>query len=210
MDPLHAVYLTVGLFVMTFFNPGANLFIVVQTSLASGRRAGVVTGLGVALGDAFYSRLGLFGMATLITQCEEIFSLIKITGGAYLLWFAWSSMRRQSAPQMSALQQPLCAPWYVFFRRGLITDLSNPQTVLFFISIFSVTLNAETPGWARLTAWAGIVLASVIWRIFLSQAFSLPAVRRAYGRMQSVASRVIGAIISVFALRLIYEGIVQR
>ena len=34
MDPLHAVYLTVGLFVITFFNPGANLFVVVQTSLA--------------------------------------------------------------------------------------------------------------------------------------------------------------------------------
>lgn len=53
---------------------------------------------------------------------------------------------------------------------------------------------------------AGIVLASIIWRVFLSQAFSLPAVRRAYGRMQRVASRVIGAIIGVFALRLIYEG----
>ena len=112
-------------------------------------------------------------------------------------------MRRQSTPQMSTLQQPINAPWYVFFRRGLITDLSNPQTVLFFISIFSVTLNAETPTWARLMAWAGIVLASIIWRVFLSQAFSLPAVRRAYGRMQRVASRVIGAIIGVFALRLI-------
>lgn len=55
-------------------------------------------------------------------------------------------------------------------------------------------------------AWAGIVLTSIIWRVFLSQAFSLPAVRRAYGRMQRVASRVIGAIIGVFALRLIYEG----
>lgn len=41
------------------FNPGANLFVVVQTSTASGRRAGVMTGLGVALGDAFYSGLGL-------------------------------------------------------------------------------------------------------------------------------------------------------
>ncbi len=106
---------------------------VVQTSLASGRRAGVLTGLGVALGDAFYSGLGLFGLATLITQCEEIFSLIRIVGGAYLLWFAWCSMRRQSTPQMSTLQQPINAPpGMSFFRRGLITDLSNPQTVLFF------------------------------------------------------------------------------
>lgn len=57
MEPFHAVVLTVSLFVLTFFNPGANLFVVVQTSLASGRRAGVITGLGVATGDAFYSGL---------------------------------------------------------------------------------------------------------------------------------------------------------
>lgn len=37
---------------------------------------------------------------------------------------------------MSTLQQPISAPWYIFFRRGLITDLSNPQTVLF-LSVFS-------------------------------------------------------------------------
>ena len=210
MDPIHAVVLTVSLFVLTFFNPGANLFVVVQTSLASGRRAGVLTGLGVALGDAFYSGLGLFGMATLITQCEGIFSIIKIVGGAYLLWFAWNSIRHQATPQMSALSQPISAPWYVFFRRGLITDLSNPQTVLFFISIFSLTLSAETPTWARLMAWAGIVLSSVIWRIFLSQAFSLPAVRRGYARVNRVASRVIGTIIGAFALKLIYEGVTHR
>lgn len=210
MEPLHAVFLTVSLFVLTFFNPGANLFVVVQTSLACGRRAGVLTGLGVATGDALYSGLGLFGMATLITQCETLFSLIKIGGGAYLLWFAWCSMRRQATPQMTALLQPVSASGMTFFRRGLLTDLSNPQTVLFFISIFSVTLNAGTPTWARLMAWAGIVLSSLLWRIFLSQAFSLAAVRRAYGRTQRVASRVIGAIIGLLALRLIYEGITHR
>ncbi len=159
----------------------------------------------------FYSGLGLFGLAdAAITQCEAVFSLIKIVGGAYLLWFAWNSIRHQATPQMSTLQTPIAAPWTIFFRRGLMTDLSNPQTVLFFISIFSVTLSAETPTWARLMAWAGIVLSSVIWRIFLSQAFSLPAVRRAYGRIQRIASRVIGAIIGMFALRLLYEGVTHR
>ena len=59
MEPLHAVVLTVSLFVLTFFNPGANLFVVVQTSLASGRRAGVLTGYftGVLSGYRFPQRL---------------------------------------------------------------------------------------------------------------------------------------------------------
>ncbi len=36
---------------------------------------------------------------------------------------------------MSTLQTPIAAPWTIFFRRGLMTDLSNPQTVLF-LSVF--------------------------------------------------------------------------
>lgn len=207
MEPLHAIVLTVSLFVLTFFNPGANLFVVVQTSLASGRRAGMITGLGVTLGDAFYSGLGLFGLATLISQCETLFALIKIGGGAYLLWFAWSNVRSQARLPLLTLQPTRTEPWGRFFRRGLLTDLSNPQTVLFFISIFSVTLSADTPLWARLAAWGGIVIASLLWRLFLSQAFSLPAVRRTYGRIQHVANRLIGAIIGLFAFRLIYEGV---
>lgn len=72
MDPLHAVYLTVGLFVITFFNPGANLFVVVQTSLASGRRAGVLTGLGVALGDAFNRRRRLSLMVCVVQHAPPV------------------------------------------------------------------------------------------------------------------------------------------
>ncbi|MGK4720468.1 LysE family transporter, partial [Salmonella enterica] len=64
--------------------------------------------------------------------------------------------------------------------------------------------SAETPTWARLLAWAGIVLSYDIWRIFLSQAISLPAVRRAYGRIQRIGIRVLGAIIGMIALSLLY------
>ncbi|KKI48176.1 membrane protein [Obesumbacterium proteus] len=206
MEPLHAVWVTVGLFVLTFFNPGANLFVVVQTSLSSGRRAGVHTGLGVALGDAIYSGLGLFGMVALMTQFESLFSIIKIAGGVYLLWYAYGVVKNQNDIQIGTLHTLVPGEGAVFFRRGLITDLSNPQTVLFFISIFSVTLSAETPTWAKLLTWFGIVMSSVIWRIFLSQAFSLSVVRRGYSRIQRVISKVIGAVVGAFALRLIYEG----
>ncbi|VFS23285.1 RhtC-like transporter [Salmonella enterica subsp. enterica serovar Typhimurium] len=211
MEPFHAVVLTVSLFVLTFFNPGANLFVVVANQPRirdAGRESSPAWAS--ATGDAFYSGLGLFGLATLITQCEAVFSLIKI--GRRRL-FIMVRLEQYSPPGDAANEHAPdadCRPVDIFFRRGLMTDLSNPQTVLFFISIFSVTLSAETPTWARLMAWAGIVLSSVIWRIFLSQAFSLPAVRRAYGRIQRIASRVIGAIIGMFALRLLYEGVTHR
>lgn len=84
MEPLHAVVFTINLFALTFPNPSTNLFVVVQASLVSERCTGVMTGLSAALGDVFYSGLELFGMVTLITQCKEILSLIRVIGGAYL------------------------------------------------------------------------------------------------------------------------------
>lgn len=58
MDPLHAVYLTVGLFVITFFNPGANLFVVVQTSLASRSTRRGVDRAGRGAGRCILFRVG--------------------------------------------------------------------------------------------------------------------------------------------------------
>ncbi len=212
MDETHVIIVTVGLFVLTFINPGANLLVVVQTSLSSGKNAGLMTGLGVALGDAIYSGLGLFGMAALIAEGGMLFSTIKIGGGLYLLWYAYNMVRHRQELHMGVcnIATLSATPWYVYFRRGLLTDLSNPQTVLFFISIFSVTLTPTTPTWAKLVAWLGIVFASVLWRSLLSMAFSRPAVRRAYGKIQHLLSGIIGVAVGAFGLRLIYEGITRR
>ncbi|HYG41455.1 MAG TPA: LysE family transporter, partial [Bordetella sp.] len=106
MDPLHTVLLTVGLFAFTFLSPGPNLLVVVQTSLASGRGAGAMTGLGVATGDAIYSGLGLFGMATLITAGGTLFTVIQMVGGAYLLWYGWRLLRGTRALDLHAMPAP--------------------------------------------------------------------------------------------------------
>lgn len=85
MDEIHVIILTIGLFVLTFINPGANLLVVVQTSLSSGKNAGLLTGLGVALGDAIYSGLGLFGMAALIAEGELCSRQLR--SAAVCIWF---------------------------------------------------------------------------------------------------------------------------
>ncbi|CFV23238.1 putative membrane transport protein [Yersinia enterocolitica] len=165
MDEIHVIILTIGLFVLTFINPGANLLVVVQTSLSSGKNAGLLTGLGVALGDAIYSGLGLFGMAALIAEGGTLFSAIKIGGGLYLVWYAYNMVRHRQELHMGmgAVATSSITPWYVFFRRGLLTDLSNPQTVLFFISIFSVTYGILPPG-STPRVWQGSALVKRYYR----------------------------------------------
>src|SRR5690606_22105099 len=95
MNPLHTVLLTVGLFALSFLSPGPNLLVVVQASLQGGRVAGLMTGLGVAAGDACYAALGRFGMAPLITAGGSLFAWVQMAGGAYLVWYAFQLVRRR-------------------------------------------------------------------------------------------------------------------
>lgn len=207
MDPLHSIIVTLFLFILTFFNPGANLFVVVQTTLSSGKRAGLTCGYGVVLGNAIYSGLGLFGLVTLMAQFGEFFSIIKILGGAYLIYYAISTFRNKT--QLNLNTDSGCESFRptVYFRRGLISDLSNPQTILFFISIFSTTLNANTPLWTKIVIWLGIVTASLIWRIILCQTFSLSSVRRTYSRIHKVVGKIVGLILGGLASKLIIQGV---
>jgi amino acid exporter len=210
MDALHSALLAVGLFVLTFFNPGPNLLIVVQSSLSAGRVAGIAAGVGVAVGDGFYAALGLFGMATLVTRSAEVFHAVKLLGGLYLLWCAWRLMRSHTATTLDVAGGRPARSLSRHFWRGLVTDLANVQTVLFFASIFAVTLGAETPGWAKLLSWVGIFFASLLWRTSLSLAFSQPRIRHGYERCQRRIEQAAGLMLGVFGIRLLFDGLARR
>lgn len=207
---MHSVLLTVGLFALTFLSPGPNLLVVVQASLHSGRPAGIAAGLGVAAGDAIYAALGLLGMATLIAHSGELFSAAKVIGGVYLLWLAWRLIRRHPSVRLDVDLPMPRRSLGGHFLRGLMTDLANPQTVLFFASIFAVTLSADTPPWARLLSWLGILGASVLWRSLLSVAFSRRRIRAAYGRSQRTIERIAGSVLAAFGVKLVLDGLWRR
>jgi amino acid exporter len=210
MDPLHSALLTVGLFALTFLSPGPNLLLIVQSSLAAGRAAGIAAGLGVALGDGVYAALGLLGMSALVSAGGAMFAAVKIAGGAYLLWFGWRLLRGTVDVPIDAISSAAGLRVSRYFWRGLVTDLANAQTVLFFASIFAVTLHADTPTWARVLAWCGILAASVTWRVALSTAFSRAPVRRLYLRARRPLERLARIALGLFGARLLYEGIARR
>ncbi|EJD6584454.1 LysE family transporter [Providencia rettgeri] len=209
MDPLHSIIITLFLFVLTFFNPGANLFIVVQTTLSSGKKAGLTCGYGVVLGNAIYSGLGLFGLVTLMSEFGSLFSLIKILGGLYLFYYAITVFKNRTQLNLSTENIVESFPSGVYFRRGVISDLSNPQTVLFFMSIFSTTISPSTPLWTKLVIWFGIIIASLIWRIILCQTFSMTSVRRMYSRIHKIVRKAVGIVLGTLASRLIYQGVTE-
>lgn len=200
---LHSILTTVVLFFFGLMSPGPNFLVVTQTSLNFGRVAGFITGLGTALGDALYASLGLFGIARLLDVGHTML-LIEVLGGLYLEWLGMRMViPRTVGAQVSGRHPVRDMSARSHFWRGLATDLSNPKTVVFFASIFAVTINPQCTRTIRAAMLMGIILTSIAWRFFLAIVFSTTFIRGVYERSAQVIERTFGLALCLFGLFLI-------
>ncbi len=201
----------VVLFFLGLTSPGPNFFVVVESTLASGRRSGLVTGLGAALGDAIYASCGLFGMGVLIVKGGAVLVAIKLAGGAYLMWLGLHMLLRwkDSRDGIEALAVSQKKSLLRQFARGLSTDIANPKTIIFFASIFALAVHPGTPVAERLLMLLGIVATSVLWRSTLTMTFGAQPVRLVYQRSQRRLEQVFGAILILFGAQLARRAMVS-
>ena len=111
--------------------PGPGVLYVVTRTLAQGRRAGLASIAGVALGN-FGNAVGAsIGLAALFALSALAFTIVKWAGVAYLLWLGLQALRRPSAATAEAPR--FAAPRLgAVFRDGFLVALLNPKTALFF------------------------------------------------------------------------------
>lgn len=196
---LYAVGATCALFFAGLLSPGPNVMVIAAASATSGRRAGVVVGLGVAFGDVIYATVALAGLAGAIGASESLFSWIKLLGGAYLVWMGVTMARGSPARHGEA---PAPAPRSSWFRRGLVTDLANAHTAVFFASVFAGTLSADTTLATKTAIVLAIAVTSLAWRLSLATFFSVPPLRRLYDRRRRVFEIGAGAVLAATGARI--------
>jgi len=192
------------LFFLGLVSPGPNFLVVIKSTLRGGQRSGIFTGLGASTGDGIYALIGILGFSTLSSQGEWLFQAMKLVGAGYLTFLGIRMCLRRSAIPDGVKQCWVPGIWQCFLR-GLATDLSNPKTILFFGSIFAVTLRLETPAWTKMIIWSEIVLISILWRIALCRLFSIPTLRALYRKYTIEIERLFGALLILLGWRMAGE-----
>ncbi|WP_175902547.1 LysE family translocator [Burkholderia seminalis] len=179
----------------------------IQRSLSRGFRAGFATGIGAACADAIYGLLGALGIAGIVTAFPMLTVGLKIGGGAFLVWLAWSIVRQP--PAASALQRD--PPRTTVLRDFLTTfglTLSNPMTILSFVGIFAALGPLSGTHGSAVgpdVAWmvAGVFVGSAAWWLCLSSATAALRTKLSLAFMHGL-SRVSAAVIAVFgAIQLV-------
>ena len=114
--------------------PGPDTALTVRNALVGGGRAGVWTAAGVAIGQAVWAVAAASGVAGLLKASEPAFLAVKIVGVGYLLYLAVQAFR---SAWRGAEPKPVGAAnvqWKAL-RQGLISNLGNPKTAAFFVSL---------------------------------------------------------------------------
>ena len=112
--------------------PGPDMTYVVARSLGQGRRAGLVSALGISAGCVAHIVAASAGVAVLLRAWPGAYAVIRFAGAAYLLYLGITMWR--SAGRGETVRAIAPATDGEIFRQGAITNILNPKVAMFFLA----------------------------------------------------------------------------
>lgn len=123
--------------------PGPGVFYIVTRSMLQGRRHGLASVLGVALGNLGNAIGASIGLAALFAISTVAFTVVKYAGALYLVYLGFQALRAPPATPTNATPEP--ARLGRIFRDGFVVALLNPKTAIFFAAFLPQFMSAGAP-----------------------------------------------------------------
>jgi len=111
--------------------PGPGIFYVAARTLSGGKRAGIASTFGTALGGLVHVIAGGLGVSAIILASAQLFTVFKFLGALYLVWLGIRTIHEARVPLPEQIN-PIGAKRA--FREGIVVEALNPKTATFFLA----------------------------------------------------------------------------
>jgi threonine/homoserine/homoserine lactone efflux protein len=182
------------------FSPGPDMLLLLKNAVGHSRTAALGTVAGIACGLVVWCALILSGLAVVLRESPQLFALLRVGGGLYLMSLGIRlllSLRRAPASAADSADAPAALGFRGGFAQGLTTNLLNAKAALFLIGSLAAFHPPGSPPWLK---WAlgGIVLvqAAAGWSAFVCLLGWAP-VRTWFLRRQRPWNAVFGVLLVV-------------
>src|SRR5918911_4889364 len=124
--------LFVSVTLLLVFMPGPNTLYIIARSVQQGRRAGIVSSLGVQVGTLVHIAAAALGLSALLLSSALAFGVVRYAGAAYLICLGVKTLlTKEKAGQSREVKE---ASLSRVFYQGVVVNLLNPKTALFFLA----------------------------------------------------------------------------
>lgn len=194
--------------------PGPNFWKIVHHAASGNRRQSAIFILGLSSASALHCLMGLLGISALIASFEAGLLLIQLLGGGYIAWYGLRMLlakkKEKPSPTQAATDQPMTSPRATasarrIFLDGVLTNFANPKTILFYASLFAMTLSPNLPASYVGLVMICLLLTSLGTNLFVACLFSLRHVRRFFQTWERAICRVIGGMLILGGLKIAFQ-----
>jgi RhtB (resistance to homoserine/threonine) family protein len=183
-------------------SPGADFVMITRNSIFHGRKSGLYSSLGIALAIWIHVAYSIAGLAIIISKSIVLFSLIKYLGAAYLIYIGYKTFTSKDHININHEVKAPKLSWFSAIKLGFITNVLNPKTTLFFLSIFTQVVNPSTPVWIQLIYGLIISSAHLIWFSIVSLFFSHPSLVNRFNIHKQKIEKVVGSVLIGFGIKV--------
>ena len=186
--------------------PGQDTALTVRNTLTGGRRSGIATAGGVALGQFVWTLAASVGVVALLSASEPVFQGVRLAGAAYLVYLGGHSLlaatRRRDAARTKTRPpgEPLASARAL--RQGILSNLGNPKMAVFFASLlpqFAPTGGGSFPVLLGL----GLVFCSLTFAWLTLYAVAVARIGRLLtGTVRRMLDAVTGVVLVALGVRL--------
>ena len=194
----------VALSALLIVTPGPDTALIIRNSLTGGPRASTLSAIGVGAGTLAWMAAAVFGIGLLLVMSVTAFTVLKLAGAAYLCYLGIRTLLSHvpdiDAPASRGRLRDRSA-----FAQGLISNLLNPKTGAFFLTVMPQFVVPGDTTWHLALLVAVYEAMLLAWLIPYGHVVSRLG-RTAVGRRVRVAlTRVTGVILVGLGLRLAFE-----
>ena len=137
--------------------PGPAVTYIVTQSVDKGRRAGLVSALGIGCGGLVHVAAATAGLSAVIASSASAFTVVKLVGAAYLVIIGLARLTGRG--ESRRVDEP--APAQRLFVQGLVVNILNPKTALFFLAFLPQFVDPDRGGVAAQVAMLGITFVGI-------------------------------------------------
>lgn len=180
----------------------------IRRTLAYGRAAGLVSGLGAASADSVYGAIAAFGLSLIAGFLIGFQDLLKVVGGLYLLYLGYRTLVSIPQDEESELKKASLLSSYL---STFFLTLTNPVTIIAFAAVFTgLGLVGESRDLLSASLIVvGVFLGSALWWFILSAGVGLLG-RKVRPDLLLWVNRISGAVIILFGLLALYSVIAEQ
>ncbi|MBX9866591.1 MAG: LysE family translocator [Burkholderiales bacterium] len=198
------LYLVISISALAVISPGSDFAMVTKNTVSYGRHAGYLTALGIAMSTWVHTLYCLIGIALIISKTPLLFSAIKYLGIAYLLYIGISTFRSKFVPPDSIDAKLVKATLVASFKQGFFSNVTNPKTTLFYLSLFTMVVSKSTPIIMQIMYGLIICLLHFVWFWLISYLISHPKIKSKFDKNINVVNKLIGVILVLIAAKLFF------